>query len=316
MKVIRASPDVKAGNVCYMTHEDAIPGRWYLCRNGENIKVKSPEEVRAEVREHVLQQLYNQDMQRLQFSISKIGDDEASRFVPPVAGTSTDEFGINFYPDSTESVFRVSHIDQSNCQFEHYPEDHSVLGGMAFHWQAASVLRSSYAAFISNSGRRLSAEDSAFQISEQCIAYLAGKCQNPKGCHRVHIKIQGCDISQASACKQGLVALPLPHLDSIPAARASSDEWPDNIKQHKIETRVLEARVEALEDENGPVSETRLQGKFVLLYFSAGWCPPCRAFSPQLSEFRKENEEDVEESTNTAPLFPCLILLSLIRWCL
>ena len=72
----------------------------------------------------------------------------------------------------------------------------------------------------------------------------------------------------------------------------------------------------SLEDENGPVSETRLQGKFVLLYFSAGWCPPCRAFSPQLSEFRKENEEDVEESTNTAPLFPCLILLSLIRWCL
>eukprot|EP01052_Picozoa_sp_SAG31_P057642 SAG31_NODE_17175_length_677_cov_1.239243_1_plen_95_part_00 len=27
------------------------------------------------------------------------------------------------------------------------------------------------------------------------------------------------------------------------------------------------------------------QKKVVLLYFGAGWCPPCRAFSPTLSSF-------------------------------
>ena len=27
-------------------------------------------------------------------------------------------------------------------------------------------------------------------------------------------------------------------------------------------------------------------------YFGAGWCPPCRRFSPELSRFAVENEKD------------------------
>ena len=29
----------------------------------------------------------------------------------------------------------------------------------------------------------------------------------------------------------------------------------------------------------------------MLLYFSAGWCPPCRMFTPDLVKFAKENEK-------------------------
>lgn len=42
------------------------------------------------------------------------------------------------------------------------------------------------------------------------------------------------------------------------------------------------------------VSRETLQGKFVGLYFSASWCPPCRAFTPVLIKFRNEHTEEFE----------------------
>ncbi len=35
------------------------------------------------------------------------------------------------------------------------------------------------------------------------------------------------------------------------------------------------------------VSVDKLDGKLVGIYFSAHWCPPCRAFTPKLVEFHK-----------------------------
>ena len=45
---------------------------------------------------------------------------------------------------------------------------------------------------------------------------------------------------------------------------------------------------------HGPSADTTqaLQGKdFVLLYFSAAWCPPCQTFSPRLKDFYKTCKE-------------------------
>lgn len=39
------------------------------------------------------------------------------------------------------------------------------------------------------------------------------------------------------------------------------------------------------------VSSDTLNGKYVLFYFSAHWCPPCRAFTPTLAQFYKDNHE-------------------------
>eukprot|EP00124_Ichthyophonus_hoferi_P004637 Ihof_evm6s536 gene=Ihof_evmTU6s536 len=36
------------------------------------------------------------------------------------------------------------------------------------------------------------------------------------------------------------------------------------------------------------VKPSELANKPVLLYFSAHWCPPCRAFTPVLAEFYEE----------------------------
>ena len=50
-------------------------------------------------------------------------------------------------------------------------------------------------------------------------------------------------------------------------------------------------------DGDKDVAELVGEGKVVALYFSAHWCPPCRAFTPQLAEWYKKFK-DGENASN------------------
>ena len=49
-----------------------------------------------------------------------------------------------------------------------------------------------------------------------------------------------------------------------------------------------------LDAEGKTVSPDLLKGKLVGIYFSAHWCPPCRAFTPRLVAFRDKNAAEFE----------------------
>lgn len=59
--------------------------------------------------------------------------------------------------------------------------------------------------------------------------------------------------------------------------------------EEALATNILPA---VLHDAEGnEVDPVTLKGKHVGLYFSAHWCPPCRAFTPSLVKFRNENAD-------------------------
>jgi nucleoredoxin len=56
---------------------------------------------------------------------------------------------------------------------------------------------------------------------------------------------------------------------------------------------ILPAKIEDAKGKS--IESSTLEGKYVGLYFSAHWCPPCRAFTPSLVKFRdKHADEDFE----------------------
>ena len=46
--------------------------------------------------------------------------------------------------------------------------------------------------------------------------------------------------------------------------------------------------------EGKSIEPADLEGKTIGLFFSAQWCPPCRAFTPELVKFRNANQQEFE----------------------
>lgn len=78
------------------------------------------------------------------------------------------------------------------------------------------------------------------------------------------------------------LALSLPALNTAGAEEAAPSVWKEMFP-------------EGLTDAEGKdIDLASLEGKVVGLYFSAHWCPPCRAFTPGLVEFRDANKDNFE----------------------
>ncbi|CAF0989101.1 unnamed protein product [Adineta steineri] len=45
-------------------------------------------------------------------------------------------------------------------------------------------------------------------------------------------------------------------------------------------------------NEEVDLNDEKYKGKIIGLYFSAHWCPPCRGFTPMLTEFYKTHNKD------------------------
>ena len=55
-----------------------------------------------------------------------------------------------------------------------------------------------------------------------------------------------------------------------------------------------EFKNQLLSHEGKKVKTSALTDKFVGIYFSASWCPPCRTFTPKLVDFRNQNQDQFE----------------------
>lgn len=73
------------------------------------------------------------------------------------------------------------------------------------------------------------------------------------------------------------------HADAVPAAAASSS-------YHKALLDSVKASV--INAQGKADVATMRQKKYLFIYFSASWCPPCRKFTPSLVEFYNKKQKD------------------------
>ena len=109
----------------------------------------------------------------------------------------------------------------------------------------------------------------------------------------------GVSFPTSTMMKQLLPLVAVTALALVTPALQAKDEAakaPAEAKKPKVAEAVNLAKIfeNKLVDSKGErVSAEKLsKAKYVAVYFSAHWCPPCRKFTPQLVEFVKANQKD------------------------
>ena len=114
-------------------------------------------------------------------------------------------------------------------------------------------------------------------------------------CERFNKALQtlGCQIMAAPATAVAAVgggggaAAALPVATATPAAVATASVL--GPAAGTAMKALLGAKLEAAGGKTVATAEALAGKKYVAVYFSAHWCPPCRAFTPQLIEWHKKH---------------------------
>lgn len=102
-------------------------------------------------------------------------------------------------------------------------------------------------------------------------------------------------MKQSSTCSQGIFVVLFAF-----AAGSVTAKLPERLASEKPSPEESAVTVvdglpaELLNGRGEKVSRGVLKGKFVGVYYSASWCPPCRTFTTKLIEFRNKHEKEFE----------------------
>lgn len=85
-------------------------------------------------------------------------------------------------------------------------------------------------------------------------------------------------------------------IDQSAAATVHPDHLPRERTATVVSGDAIKAMIgETLQDNKGNSAELELTDqKLVAFYFSASWCPPCRAFTPGLVSFYEQHQDELE----------------------
>lgn len=98
-------------------------------------------------------------------------------------------------------------------------------------------------------------------------------------------------LALSSLCASAQDAPRKPTLSPPPAKAPTADSKAADVGRH---ARIMDMFGDTLETKDGTMVKTKdviADKKFVLLYFTASWCPPCRRFTPDLVKFAKDNPD-------------------------
>jgi thiol-disulfide isomerase/thioredoxin len=135
---------------------------------------------------------------------------------------------------------------------------------------------------------KISATDKSSPNYKKLLTYYQSKFDEMKS-----FAINNMQFDRSKRIREILVSIAKGEFDTLDSVKKVEEKI--QIKKPELSAFIKENFSEGLTDKDGKtIAHETLAGKFIGIYFSAHWCPPCRAFTPTLVKFRDENQVNFE----------------------